>query len=68
MENQPKKLIVVDLTRALAGPYCSMMLGDIGAEIITILRTRSALSTKWAVNPCLTEAPSMPMKAADTWN
>lgn len=37
---------VLDLSRVLAGPHCSMMLGDLGAHIIKVERTGSGDDTR----------------------
>ena len=37
---------VVDLSRVLAGPHCSMVLGDLGARIIKVERTGSGDDTR----------------------
>ena len=37
---------VIDLTRVLSGPFCSMMLGDMGAEVIKIERPSAGDDTR----------------------
>jgi crotonobetainyl-CoA:carnitine CoA-transferase CaiB-like acyl-CoA transferase len=36
MPSALQHLKVVDLTRTLAGPFCTMLLGDMGADVIKI--------------------------------
>lgn len=46
MDQALKGIRVLDLSRLLPGPYCSMMLGDLGAEVIKVEDTTAGDPTR----------------------
>src|SRR5688572_19606992 len=54
---------VIDLTRVLAGPFCTMLLGDMGAEVLKIEEPRHGDETRaW---PPLIEGSSAYFRAVN---
>jgi len=49
---------VVDLTRVMAGPFCAMFLGDLGADIIKVEDSRSGDDTRLS-HPCVNGVSTM---------
>lgn len=49
--NYFKKIKVIDLSRMLPGPYCTMLLGDLGMEIIKVEDTENGDTTRVTAKP-----------------
>jgi len=46
MKSVLSDVVVIDLSRVLAGPYCTMMLGDLGATVIKVERPEMGDDTR----------------------
>jgi crotonobetainyl-CoA:carnitine CoA-transferase CaiB-like acyl-CoA transferase len=46
MDSVLSDVLVIDLSRVYAGPYCTMMLGDLGAQVVKIERPDSGDDTR----------------------
>ncbi len=59
---------VLDLTRILSGPFCTMTLGDMGAEIIRSRRiptvTTPEKSPSWRARACISYPSTATKKAS----